>query len=381
LFMLSSTNVWSARLWGTLLLLAIPRMVHAGESVEVARGTGAAKPQQPQIAVDRNGAIHLVYGMGELVCYHRSDDGGKSFTDRGEVFIAPTIALGMRRGPRIAATGSTICVTAIGGKVGKGRDGDVLAVHSPDGGKSWSKPVRVNDVDDAAREGLQALASGPNGDLCCVWLDLRHGRTEIMAATSSSGGKEWTSNVLVYQSPDGSVCECCHPSVAFDEHGKIYVQWRNSLGGRRDIYMAVSSDSGRTFGPATRLGTKTWALDACPMDGGAIAISGTRVTSIWRREKQVYLSQVGQPSERSLGEGEQPWIAATPRGSFLIWLKQRGSDVYLLGPDQDQPIVLAHHAYDPVIAAGPKGQGPVVAAWESRDRQHNSILCRVVNED
>jgi hypothetical protein len=287
----------------------------------------------------------------------------------------------MRRGPRIAATDKAICVTVIGGKQGKGRDGDLLAMRSVDGGRIWTGPVQVNDAADSAREGLHAMSAGLNSDLCCVWLDLRNGSTEVMASASADGGATWSKNVLAYKSPDGSVCECCHPSVAIDSRGRIHVQWRNSLGGARDIYVASSADGGMTFGKASKLGSGSWPLDACPMDGGAIAtVPGGKLVSAWRRDKVVYLSLEGEQEERRLGAGEQPWIAATNDGPFVVWLKKRGDVAYLLRPGSTSPIELATHAADPVIAAGPEARGPVVVAWEARDDKSYTIQCQVIAE-
>lgn len=324
--------------------------------------------------MDSRGGIHVVFGVGDVVRYRRSDDGGKSFSEPIELPAIHAMSLGMRRGPRIAATDSALCVTAIGGKHGKGRDGDLLALRSTDGGKSWTGPAVVNDAPDAAREGLHAMAAGPKGELCCVWLDLRNRQTEVMASVSSDGGKTWRRNVVVYKSPDGSVCECCHPSVAFDVQGGIYVLWRNSLAGARDMYVASSSDKGQTFGKATKLGSGSWPLDACPMDGGGIAaMAPGKIATAWRREKTVFLSLNGEPNERPLGAGEQPWIAATADGSFVVWLKKRGDAAYLLAPGSRVPVELAKHANDPAIASGPEGRGPVVAVWETHAGKNYAV--------
>jgi hypothetical protein len=331
------------------------------------------------VSVDRLGSIHVVYGVGNLARYSRSDDGGKSFTKPVDLPSVGVMSLGMRRGPRIAASDRSICVSVIGGKQGKGRDGDLLAMRSVDGGKTWTDPVLVNESTDSAREGLHAMCVGPEGELCCVWLDLRTGSTEVMASFSTDGGGTWGKNVLVYKSPDGSVCECCHPCVVFDSQGRIFVQWRNSLGGARDIYVASSSDSGKTFGKAFKLGIGSWPLNACPMDGGAIAVvAGGKIASAWRRDQTVYLSLDGVREERLLGVGEQPWIAATDAGPFVVWLKKRGDIAYLLSPGSNSPIELASHAADPIIASGPNGRGPVVAAWEHRDGKNYAVQCQVV---
>jgi hypothetical protein len=319
-----------------------------------------------------------VYGVRDAVCYQSSTDDCKNFSKPTDLTFAHSMSLGMRRGPRIAVAEKGICITAIGGKQGKGRDGNVLAMHSVDGGKSWHGPVQVNDADDSAREGLHAMAAGPRGELCCVWLDLRNRRTEIVASTSVDGGKTWSKNILVYKSPDGSVCECCHPSVTIDERGRVLVQWRNSLGGNRDIYVATSIDGGKSFGAAQKLGTGSWQLRACPMDGGAIAVSGNQVTSVWRRDMSLYLSSSAGSQEQLLGPGEQPWITATESGPYIVWLSKRGEQANLLAPGSKTPTKLGAYAGDPVIASGPRRDGPVVAAWESRDGKSHTIVCQVI---
>jgi hypothetical protein len=377
--MVSKQNPWLV-VTALALISAIASTVNAAEPIELARGEAPRHPQQPQLAVDAKGVVHVVYGVHDVVCYEASLDGGKSFNKPAELSFAHAMSLGMRRGPRVAAGENGICITAIGGKQGKGRDGDVLAMRSVDGGKTWTGPVQVNDVDDSAREGLHAMAAGPKGEMCCVWLDLRNRATEIMSSTSVDGGQTWTKNVLVYKSPDGSVCECCHPSVTFDERGRVLVQWRNALGGNRDIYVASSSDGGKSFGPAKKLGTGNWALRACPMDGGALAVAGDQISSVWRRDKSLYLTTSESSEEQLLGPGEQPWIAATKGGSYIVWLSKRGEQANLLIPGSKTPTKLSTRAGDPVIAANPKGTGPVVAAWESREGKNHTIICQVVAE-
>ena len=223
------------------------------------------------------------------------------------------------------------------------------------------------------------MSAGPKDSVCCVWLDLRNSKTEVMASVSTDGGQTWGKNSLVYKSPDGSVCECCHPSVAVDPQGRIFVQWRNSLAGARDMYVASSADGGKTFGKAAKLGSGSWPLKACPMDGGAIAVAAPgKVATAWRRDKAIFLLLAGQREERRLGPGEQPWIAATPEGPFVVWVKKRGDAALLLSPGSSSPVELAAHANDPVIASAPNGQGPIVAVWELHEGNNYRIQCQVV---
>jgi len=321
----------------------------------------------------------MAFGMNNTVLYCRSDD-GKSFSSPVELPGEFVMSLGMRRGPRIAVAGDSICISAIGGKQGKGRDGDVLSYHSSDQGKTWHGPVRVNDAPDSAREGLHAMAGSQQGQACCVWLDLRSGKSEIYAATSADGGQTWGKNTRVYKSPDGSVCECCHPSVTYDASGKLQAMWRNSLGGSRDMYLASSSDGGATFGKASKLGTGTWRLDACPMDGGHLAVSSKgSVFTTWRRDSEIIFATPGSKEQR-LGVGRQPWIAATANDAYVLWLEDRTGRLLIQSPREGSAVELSAKANDPVIASAPGGVGPLVAAWEERPGKDTMLVAQVIAE-
>lgn len=347
----------------------------ASEPVRVAASDGADREaKQPQVAVDARGRIYVAFGRGSTVRLAASTDGGKTF-DENTVGSVGVLALGMRRGPRVAATDGSVVVTAIGGKEGKGRDGDVLAWRSKDGGKTWAGPSRVNTVEGSAREGLHGMAAGPDGKVFCTWLDLRNGKTEIYGALSKDGGATWEPDALVYRSPDGSVCECCHPSAAFGADGTLHVMWRNSLKGARDLYLTSSSDGGKSFGPAEKLGRGTWPLNACPMDGGAVAAGPDgRVETVWMRAGAMFAAKPGE-AERSLGRGVQGWAAFGADGPCSVWLEERPGKLLALMPAASSPLTLAERANDPVVAAAPNGRGPVVVAWE--DKADGGILAHV----
>jgi hypothetical protein len=361
----------------TIAALLIAQVGMAAEPVVVATGSSAHAPRQPQLAIDSSGVIHIAFGQEKSVFYSQSKDSGRTYSQPMQLPEAIVFALGRRRGPRIAASGENICISFVSGKQ-EGR-GDLLAYCSTDSGKTWSAPVTVNDAPAAAREGLHAMAAGPRGAMCCVWLDLRSGKTEVYAATSTNGGKTWDKNVRVYRSPSGTVCECCHPSVTHDASGALHVMWRNALGGARDMYLSSSSDSGKLFSSAVKLGKGTWPLEACPMDGGYLAVSPTGgMFTAWRRDKEVFLTMPQSVEERRLGSGQQPWIAATARGPFVVWLESRTGRLLLQTPDDAKPQELSSKASDPVIACSPDGRGPLVAAWEERRGNDAVVVCEVL---
>lgn len=329
-----------------------------------------APAREPQIAV-RGSTVALVFGASHSIYFTQSSDSGKTFSRPVEVAESAIIPLTRHRGPRIVFAGSSIVVTAVAGKTaaegahahGLPSDGDLIAWRSTDGGKTWSEGIAVNDVPGAPTEGLHSLASDGQRKLFAAWLDHRGGHgTKLYGAESLDGGATWSKNVLIHESADGTICECCHPSVAFDRDGTILVMWRNWLNGSRDMYLTASKDGVR-FSSPQKLGEGTWKLNACPMDGGGLAISRDGVVTAWRREHSLFLDKPGEP-EREIGNGTDVAVAAAKSGIYAIW--STPTSIELLAPADKEPRALGVRGSFPAIAALP--EGGAIAAWEDGER-------------
>ncbi len=201
--------------------------------------------RMPHLAAS-DGVIALVYGSGRAILSAHSVDRGATFSKPVVVAELPVLPLTRHRGPRPVLIGRTMLVSAIGGKTvaagphahGLPADGDLFVWRSEDLGKTWSEGVRINDVPGAAREGLHAFAADAQGNVAVVWLDLRETGTRLFGSYSKDAGRTWSKNVLVYQSPDGTICQCCHPSLLALGNGEFAVMFRNAVGGARDMYLA-----------------------------------------------------------------------------------------------------------------------------------------------
>ncbi|HJP81947.1 MAG TPA: sialidase family protein [Fimbriimonadaceae bacterium] len=311
---------------------------------------GFEKAIEPQIAIDHDHRAYIAYGMGNQLYLSTLGKGEKEFDRPTKVADFPNLMVGMRRGPRIAISGGTIVIAA----VDSGMDGALRAYRSTNNGKSWQGPVTVNDQQGSAREGLMGLASAPNGTIACVWLDGRLRGTRLYYSESRDMGATWSRNRLVYQSPSGSICECCHPTIAFDSKNRAWIMFRNSLDGNRDMYLV-----GPDAQSAMRLGRDSWKLSACPMDGGMLAFNRDgEVRAIWRRESNVYLSGSGE-NETLIGPGKQPWIASDTKGFIAVWMD--GNRILSARPGGDVQ-ELSANGNDPVVCASPDGK-LVLASW------------------
>lgn len=312
---------------------------------------------QPQLAATAAGRVYLAYGRGPEIFVARSDDAGATFTDPVRVAALPSLMLGMRRGPRIAAHGDNVTVTAMAG--------ELFAFHSKDAGKTWRGPVLINDVPGSAREGLNGLAIAPDGRLFTTWLDLRDvpgARTQLYASESTDGGATWSPNQLVYRAtPGNTVCECCHPSAAFNARGDLAVMWRNGLDGARDMWTSTRVAGAKSFAPATKVGTGTWPLKGCPMDGGALFTVGESFASLWMRDGAIYQSTATLP-EQKLATGKQPVACSAGSHTAAVW--QQGPDLWWSSFATDVPPTLVARGARFATLVAPAGTGAFLLAYE-----------------
>ena len=273
------------------------------------------------------------------------------------------LALKMRRGPRVTATDKLVLVTAI-----SHADGNLHAWLSADTGTTWKETAPLNTAPKSAREGLQALAGDGRGLVAAVWLDMRGKGTEPWSRVSRDGGATWADEVSIYQSPDGHICECCVPTVAISATGEITALWRNWLGGSRDIYLATSRD-GRTFSPAQKLGTGTWKLNGCPMDGGSLAFTPAgKWLTVWRRERTVFSSEVSGAEKQLAENATQPITAYSGKTPLVLW---ETNGALMLQRGTGSPARFAENAAAASIVSGPD---TAIIAWEGTVRGAKTIL-------
>lgn len=318
-----------------------------------------AQGKMPNLVKDKNNNIHVVYGTGDSIMYVFSKN-GKSFSLPTLIAVLPKLFASAMRGPQVAASDNGITVTACTS------NGNVFSYNKSASGK-WSPATKVNDVDEVAKEALMGVsADGKNA--YAVWLGANKPKGQsIYGARSNDGGKTWSKNMLVYASPDSTVCECCKPSVVVKDN-RVYVMFRNWLNGSRDLYVTRSSDGGKSFEKAQKLGEGTWKLKGCPMDGGGLAIgkNGTAET-VWRREGKIFASTLGMP-EKEIGEGRGCTIETVNGKKVYAW--GQNGDVIVMKPQGIKTNLGKGSA--PLLKALDNER--VICVWENDRQIHASIV-------
>lgn len=323
----------------------------------------SAKGLQPALCAGEKESIEMVFGKGKAIYYSFSGDKGQHFSTPVLVDSLPGLHLGVSRGPQIASSRQSTVITAID------KHGDVYAYVRNRTTGTWQTKRRVNDVPEIAKEGFNALASDGKGTFFVLWLDLRDDKqNKLYGSVSHDGGLTWSKNKLIYRSPDATVCECCQPSVLMNDQ-RVYVMFRNWLNGSRDMYVTASEDGGSTFLPAVKMGEGTWKLNACPMDGGGMSVTKSGVlTTVWRREKQLFTSTMGAP-EVFLAEGRNASIATTSQKTFITWQDQ--GQVWLRTSAQKPPVSLGTGRFPRVLALN---ETQAFCVWEDKETIKGMIV-------
>jgi len=350
----------------------------------------------------------------------RSRDGGRTFEAPVRVNdVAGQASVSGEQPPRIAlvphATGEP---SAVAVWTAKGASGTrIVTARSDDGGRTFGRTRTVPGTDAAGNRGWEAITTSRNGKILGVWLDHRElassgsapmNHEAHMQMPAADGAAKAQLSKLYFGDVDaggarvvtGGVCYCCKTSIAASPDGSLYAVWRHVYPGNiRDIAFSSSRDDGRSFAPPIRVSEDKWALDGCPENGPALAVSGRDVHVVWptlvkgagSSEPGLALFYANTRDGRSFtprqplpveGAPRHPQIAAAANGTLLVvW------DEAMSGRRR---VVLARAA---AVASGalrfarePIGNGPIdeypvvaatndgaVVAWASRTGDRSVI--------
>ena len=217
--------------------------------------------------------------------------------------------------------------------------------RSDDGGLHWSKPITLNDDTTGAPVSHQFHGAAWSGDsgITVAWLDEREavapvalgsdGHAEhavepdadIYLATSSDFGRSWGPNRRAWN----AACPCCRVSLARGGDGQAVAAWRKHFPG--DVRDVVTATIGESPSEPERVHPDDWAYAGCPHTGPAIATGRDSATHVvWYNGKQgavgVYYARprtVGSADDAvELVSGSaigvaHPAVAALPDGGAL----------------------------------------------------------------
>ncbi|MDP4130617.1 MAG: hypothetical protein Q8918_03715 [Bacteroidota bacterium] len=145
--------------------------------------------------------------------------------------------------------------------------------------------------------------------------------------------------------------------------------FRNLIGGNRELYLVQSGDGGKTFAPAEKLGTGSWKLNGCPMDGGALVINENGILqTVWRPKDKIFACEPGKP-ELEIADGRSCSMTVAGTKNVYVWTEK--GDV-ICGFSSEKKQNLGKGNLPVVKATGDHEQ--VICVWENDRQLHSALL-------
>jgi hypothetical protein len=222
-----------------------------------------------------NGAI---YGI-----VSRND--GKTFAPERAVFLneaCPCCQLGVTFAPDSKVYFSMRSVFADGA-----RDGTVA--RSDDGGKTFSNRVRVSAQSwniKACPLKPTTLTTDKDGRVFAVWFAGEMQPAGVYFARSEDGGKTFAHRQRLH----AEARQSDHAQVTVGKNGDVFVVWDGRVGEVRRIYYRRSNDHGQTFGAVTELAAPPGMADYPVLGVGKTG----QVVVAWQQNNRILLHALPQ---------------------------------------------------------------------------------------
>ena len=237
---------------------------------------------------------------------------------------------------------------------------DVALARSRDGGMTWTQITRVNNDQTESEHGFAALWPRGANAIGIAWLDGREQHmspgAEQKEGTHHAGAMQLRANAFDMDLERGAdtvvdarTCDCCQTDVAITDRGPL-LAWRDrSDDNVRDIVVARVQDDGAWTKPIP-VHADGWKVEACPVNGPAIAARGNEAVVAW------YSESGGTPAVRiarstNAGDAFAPPVqvdtGAVVRGQVDVAIDEQQAWVAWLREDaKGQSLMLARYAPD-----------------------------------
>jgi hypothetical protein len=161
---------------------------------------------------------------------------------------------------------------------------DVVFVQSADNGQSWSDPIRPHSDGTETEHGFVSMFSDGNRT-GLIWLDGRKMVNEVTDDPVASGmtlraaSVDENQNVEQEQLVDELICDCCQTDIAVASSGPVAVYRDRSTAEIRDIYVTRYVDDQWLTGKP--VASDKWEIPGCPVNGPSIVADGDFVAVAW----------------------------------------------------------------------------------------------------
>lgn len=270
----------------------------------------------PAFAPD--GSLWLVWSGAGKVWAARSEDMGRSLFQPVLLHTGkmPIDENGEAR-PKVAVDGKGRVIVAFTIRQEKAFSGTLMVTRSGDGGAGFPPPRAI--AGDPASQRFEAVSFTPDGRMVMAWIDKRGLAAAKRAGESYAGAAlalAYSDDAGVTFSPERIVhhhtCECCRLAMDVDGEGRVTLMWRNIYPGSIRDHALMRLEPDGTPGPVSRVAADEWMVEACPHHGPSVTTSETgTIHAAWYTDGAV---RQGLFLARSTDQG-RTFLAPLPLGS------------------------------------------------------------------
>jgi hypothetical protein len=135
----------------------------------------------------------------------------------------------------------------------------VYSTSSSDAGLSWTQPERVDHLPvNAALDAINPAIAlvEPGGEVLVAWQDGRNGRSDIFLARSTDGGRTWGKEDKRMDMDEPGTAVSAYPKLAVGKDGRVAIAWDDDRDGAEAVYLRLRSVGVQSeWGPETRVTT------------------------------------------------------------------------------------------------------------------------------
>ena len=294
---------------------------------------------QPQTVLDSRGVLHLIYYKGAAakgdLYYVSRKPGQQEFSEPIQVnsTAESAIAAGTIRGAQLAVGG-------------KGRVHVAWNGHPPANGNHMEAPMFYTRLNDEGKgfeperdlitrarglDGGGSVAADDRGNVYVFWHAPKPGSTDgessraVFVARSSDEGKSFAPETLAISKPTGA-CGCCGMKGFVDSAGTVFALYRAATAmTNRDETLLMSRHQGANFEIVYSHG---WKLGMCPMSSAFLSETRTGVLAAAESHGRVFFvrvdSKTGKVSAPVSPEtkAKYPVVVGNAEGEILLaWVE------------------------------------------------------------
>lgn len=244
---------------------------------------------EPFLASDASGAVHMTWieqtgDSTHAVRYARLE--GETWSPPTTVVERRDLFVNWADYPSVIATPSGRLLVHWLQRSGAGRYAyDVRIAQSADRGATWTQGSVLHTDRSAAEHGFVALWGAPGDSVGAAWLDGRH----MVTGEGGHGGSGAMSLQSVSTAPTGALgteqpvdlrtCDCCQVAATVTTAGPVVAYRDRTDDEIRDIAVVRWVD-GKWTAPSI-VYADGWHIEACPVNGPALAARGDTVAIAW----------------------------------------------------------------------------------------------------